>query len=160
MDIRKIFASLAASALLILPAAGQFSSMNAFADEEEEMYEEYMDEYNGMVEDFDNEVYAYYEDDIDEEMAKEEAAVKSTDSDDDSSAKEKKFNPVMSFIVSLIIGLIVALIAVGSMKSKLKTVHKRSGAAEYAKKETLKMKVSTDTFLYKKVEKTPKQTQQ
>lgn len=62
----------------------------------------------------------------------------------------------MNIIVSLIIGLIVAGIAVGSMVSKLKTVRSKSGAADYEKQESFKLAEKKDTYLYKKVEKTPK----
>ena len=37
----------------------------------------------------------------------------------------------MGFLISLVIGLIVAGVIVGSMVSKLKTVHMQKGAAAY-----------------------------
>ena len=70
------------------------------------------------------------------------------------SSEKRSFNPVRSFIICLVIGLIIALIAVGSMKAKLKTVHRRNEASDYQKKDSLKLEVSTDNFLYKKVNKT------
>ncbi|MBQ9898556.1 MAG: hypothetical protein IJM44_03765 [Ruminococcus sp.] len=87
--------------------------------------------------------------DEDEEEADEDAPAKSK-------SEKADFNPVMSLIISLIIGLIAAFIAVGSMKSKLKTVRSKTGASDYKKKDSFKLDEKTDTFLYKKLEKTVK----
>ena len=79
-----------------------------------------------------------------------------TDSDVERSSGKKSFNPVLSFIISLVIGLIIAFIAVGSMKSKLKSVHSKTGASDYKVKDSLKLNEKSDTFLYKKLEKSPR----
>jgi hypothetical protein len=87
--------------------------------------------------------------DENEEEADEDAPTKSK-------SEKADFNPVPSLIISLIIGLIVAFVAVASMKSKLKTVRSKTGASDYKKKDSFKLDEKTDTFLYKKLEKTAK----
>lgn len=69
--------------------------------------------------------------------------------------KEKKeFSPARAFVISLIISLIIAGIAVGVMISKLKTVRKKHGAADYKKEGSFVLESSHDSFLYKKTNKT------
>lgn len=58
--------------------------------------------------------------------------------------------------VSVIIGLIIALIAVGIMKSKLKTVRFKAAANSYLKKGSLNITDSSDLFLYHTVDRTAK----
>lgn len=65
----------------------------------------------------------------------------------------------MGFLISLVIGLIVAGVIVGSMVSKLKTVHMQKGAAAYTVHNSMNLTVNRDVFLGKKVEKTPRNTQ-
>ena len=72
--------------------------------------------------------------------------------DEDSKGSEKR-SPVVVFFFCLMIGLIIALIVVGSMWAKLKTVHMKSNASDYTKPENLVLRVNTDTFLSKKVDK-------
>ena len=72
-----------------------------------------------------------------------------------SEKKEKKeFNPVRSLIIALVVSLIIAFIVVGSMKSKLKTVRRQSGASNYTVENSMKLEINTDTYLYNKIEKT------
>lgn len=68
--------------------------------------------------------------------------------------EKKKFNPVRSFFISLIISLIIAFVVVGSMKSKMKTVRKQSGAAGYTKNDSFKLEINKDTYLYNEISKT------
>lgn len=57
--------------------------------------------------------------------------------------------------ISLGIGLVIALIAVGSMKSKLKTVRYKAEANSYVRPGSMNITVSRDLFLYRTVEVTP-----
>lgn len=50
--------------------------------------------------------------------------------------------------ISLVIGVIIAFIAVGSMKSKLKTVRFQVAASSYMKNNSLNITESRDLFLY------------
>ena len=68
--------------------------------------------------------------------------------------KKKEFSPVRAFIISLVISLIIAGIVVGSMVSKLKTVRRKYGAADYKKEGSFVLESSHDNFLYKKTNKT------
>ncbi len=58
--------------------------------------------------------------------------------------------------ICLVIGLVVALIAVGNMKSKLKTVRPQRAAQSYVKKGSMNVSQSRDLFLYSKVTRTEK----
>lgn len=62
---------------------------------------------------------------------------------------------IFNFIISLIIGLVIAAIVVGSMKSKLKTVHMKQGASDYTKANSMSVSDSRDIFLNKRVDRTP-----
>ena len=68
--------------------------------------------------------------------------------------ESKKFSPVRSVVISLIISLVIAFVVVGSMRSKMKTVRRQSGASGYTKDGSFKLEVNTDTYLYNKIEKT------
>lgn len=57
---------------------------------------------------------------------------------------------------SIIAGFVIALIATGTMRSKLKTIRSKSGAADYTVKDSLKVTRSSDIFLYRNVTKTAK----
>ncbi|MBR4628052.1 MAG: hypothetical protein IKO47_10205 [Ruminococcus sp.] len=138
MNIRKIFAAalmsvaimLPAAAVTVLPGTSSQPQFTAYADDYD--YEEYLDEY-----DFDD--YDDYD---------------SAPSKSSETKEKKKFNPVKSFIIALIISLIIAGIAVGSMYSKLKTVHKKDAASDYKKEGSFVLENSSDNYLYKKVSKT------
>jgi hypothetical protein len=80
---------------------------------------------------------------------KVENTEKKTDKDE-----KKKFNPVRSLLISLVISLIIAFVVVGSMKSKMKTVRKQSGAAGYTKNDSFKLEINKDTYLYNEISKT------
>ena len=57
-------------------------------------------------------------------------------------------------IIFLIIGFVISLIAVSSMKSKLKSVRSQAGAAMYTEKDSLNVRESRETFLYRNVSRT------
>lgn len=64
--------------------------------------------------------------------------------------------PFIYVPISLGIGLVIALIAVGSMKSKLKTVRYKAEANSYVRPGSMNITVSRDLFLYRTVAVTPK----
>lgn len=147
MNINKIAAS-AASIIVLLGICGinrydnQINNhiLTVYADE----YDfDYIDEY-----DYDEDIEDIELDDI----ASDEIEVNSDLSYNERSQREH--NVVFTFFVCLIIGLVSALIAVSVMKSSMKSVHKKKGAADYRKKDSFKLEKNTDTFLYKRVEKT------
>ena len=139
MKLKKIAASIAAGLLIMLPCAdigtsGSISASNtvsAYA-----VYENELDNYNDYDE-YENDEYS------------------STESDSEAYSDSER-NPLKSFIISLIIGIVIAAVSVGIMWSQMKTVRSQSGAANYEKKDTFKLRESTDTFLYKRLDKTPK----
>ena len=69
--------------------------------------------------------------------------------------REKTFDPVKAFIISLVIGLVVAFIAVSIMKSNMKSVYKKQGASDYRKQNGFDLKVRSDIPLGSRVEKSP-----
>ena len=101
-----------------------------------------------------------YNDDIDideielDDIDIDEIDVNADISEDGSRSGKREHSVVVSFFVSLIIGLVSALIAVSMMKSSMKSVRKKSGAADYRKENSFKLEKNTDTFMYKRVEKT------
>ena len=62
--------------------------------------------------------------------------------------------------LSLIAGFLISGLIVGVWKSELKSVGKQSGASEYAKRDSLRVTLSRDLFLYRNVSRTRRQTQQ
>lgn len=62
--------------------------------------------------------------------------------------------------LSLIAGFIFSGLIVGTWKNELKSVGKQSGASEYAKRDSIRVTLSRDLFLYRNVRKTRRQTQQ
>lgn len=99
------------------------------------------------ADEYDVDVY----DDIDEYAEDEDSY--SSENETVVRSKKERSNPVIVLLICLGISLIIAGIAVGSMWSKLKTVHKKNNAADYQKPNSFKVNVSRDNFLYKKVEK-------
>lgn len=73
----------------------------------------------------------------------------------DDRAVERTYNPVRSFIICLIIGLVAGLIGVSIMRSSMKSVHKKTGAADYRKENGLKLRLNQDTYLGEKTERSP-----
>lgn len=59
-------------------------------------------------------------------------------------------------VLSVIIGLVLALFPVLTMRGQLKSVHMQSNAGGYEKRETRKITVQRDTFLYHTVNRVPK----
>ncbi len=59
-------------------------------------------------------------------------------------------------VITLVCGFAVAIITVSVMKSKLKSVKAKSGAAEYTRKDSMNVSVSQDIYLYSTVRRTPR----
>lgn len=72
-------------------------------------------------------------------------------------AVKAPFDVGKSVIIALVIGFIIALIVTLAMKGRLKSVRSRDNARDYIKKDSLNITVRRDTFLYSRVERTPKQ---
>lgn len=69
------------------------------------------------------------------------------------------FKLVQNLAISLVIGFLIAFLIMCSMKSKLKTVRRRSEATEYTKKGSMRMHDSRDIFLYRTVDRTKKENE-
>lgn len=65
---------------------------------------------------------------------------------------------IKKFVIAAVIGLIIALIATSAMQAGMKNVHRSRNAANYVKKETLKIRVNEDRFLRTEEKRTRKQT--
>ncbi len=65
---------------------------------------------------------------------------------------KEPFGFVLNLVIALGIGFVVSLIAMGIMRSQLKSVHSQSGAGEYVKKDSMKLTKESDLFLYKHVD--------
>lgn len=79
---------------------------------------------------------------------------KTGDPYDSHNLPREPFNVVLHLLIAIVIGFIVALIATGSMKSKLKTVHQQVKADDYVLPGSLQLTGSRDLFLYTHVTKT------
>ena len=64
-------------------------------------------------------------------------------------------SPVM-ILVDIILGFLLALIPVGIMQRKLKTVVSRSNAVDYIRQGSFRLDNSSDVFLYRRVNRTPR----
>lgn len=64
--------------------------------------------------------------------------------------------PWITIPVSLILGLVIAFFCVNSMKGKLKSVRRATGAADYVRKNSLNLRDKRDVYLYSTVSKVPK----
>lgn len=118
------------------------------------------------IEGFNDDALDYLCDDIPDELG-EEQYVKCFDRFADRSEEiitlirdgksfKVPFNFLMTLVVCIVIGFVAALIVTLIMKSKLKSVVARSGAADYLKKDSLNITVSRDIFLYRQVTRTQK----
>ncbi len=140
MKLKKIAVSAAAALLLMTSGAG-FYSANLHNDiDDMVMITAYAD--------YDDNDILYAAVDYDEP--------ENAENTERSSDSQRRFNPVMAFIICFVIGLLIAFIVVGSMKSQMKTVRSQSGASNYKKNDSFKLNESKDTFLYKKLDKTPR----
>ncbi|MCQ2465421.1 MAG: hypothetical protein MJ095_07560 [Oscillospiraceae bacterium] len=63
----------------------------------------------------------------------------------------------MNYVIAVIIGIIVAFVIAAIQKSSLTSVTMQHAAADYVKKGSVKFRIQTERFLYRKVEKTEKQ---
>ena len=64
--------------------------------------------------------------------------------------------PISHYVTCLVIGLVLAFVAMLIMQSGMKTVKSQNFAGNYIVSGSLKMRVSSDRFLYRTVSKTPK----
>ncbi|MBQ2726317.1 MAG: TPM domain-containing protein [Clostridia bacterium] len=62
--------------------------------------------------------------------------------------------------VSLIVGFLFSGLIVGVWKNELRTVNMKSGASDYAKRDSINITLSRDLFLYRTVNRTRRQTEQ
>ena len=69
---------------------------------------------------------------------------------------KEPFDFLANLLICLVIGFVVALIATAIMKGKLKSVHAKSGAADYVKAGSMKVTHRQDLFLYREVHKREK----
>lgn len=69
----------------------------------------------------------------------------------------ESFNFFKNALIALAVGFIIALIVVLNMKSKLKTVRAKSGAADYVVAGSMNLTHSHERFLYRHVTRTPRQ---
>ena len=59
-------------------------------------------------------------------------------------------------IISILIGIAIGFLTVTVMKSQLRSVRSRSGAAEYLTQGSLTLHVRSDRYLYQNTTRTPK----
>ena len=64
---------------------------------------------------------------------------------------------IVWLFLSIGVGLVVALIAVGVMRSKLKTVRPQAGASSYVRAGSMRLTQSSDLFLYRTVNRTARE---
>ena len=69
---------------------------------------------------------------------------------------KEPFDKGMALIISLAIGLIVAFIAVGNMKSAMKSVREQAGAKDYVKQNSMNITEARDYYLYRNVTRSAK----
>jgi hypothetical protein len=168
MNLKRIAASAASFILLfgmcgfsIYDGSDNYAPFTAYADEydnddydyDDDEYDfDFVDEYDYDLEDEDIEI-----DEIElNDSGDNEINVNADISDNAAVPRKRRHNVVSSFVISLLIGLVSALIVVSIMKSSMKSVHKKTGATDYRKENSFKLEKNTDTFLYKRVEKTAK----
>ena len=60
----------------------------------------------------------------------------------------------MNYVIAILIGILIGVIIAFVQKSALTSVHMQHAAAEYIKRNSLMFSRKTDTYLYKRIEKT------
>lgn len=81
-----------------------------------------------------------------------------TEDDDSDKAPVATRDIVIAVCISVVIGIIIGFIGSGIMKSKLKSVSYKSGAADYVVPDSFKLNDSRDIYLYSTVTKTERPT--
>lgn len=71
---------------------------------------------------------------------------------------KKPFRAGFSAAIAAVISGLASLITVGGMKGSLKSVHSKTGASEYVKKNSMNMKEANERFLYTQTSKTKKES--
>jgi len=74
------------------------------------------------------------------------------------SLPKEDFRIGKTLLTGLVIGLVVALVVTGIWKGQLKTVRMQTAAADYIKKDSMKITQSNDLYLYRHVTKTKRET--
>ena len=69
---------------------------------------------------------------------------------------KQPFNYAQALMIALVISVIIALLAVSSMKRKLKSVEFRSAAADYVRSGSLRITRANERYLYHNIVRTPK----
>lgn len=59
-------------------------------------------------------------------------------------------------LISIVIGIAIGFLTVTVMKSQLRSVHSRSGAAEYLTQGSLTLRVRSDRYLHQNTTRTPR----
>lgn len=151
MKIKKLVSVLAAVFVISVPFYGnskfQSYDMTAYAVESFEFVD--AEDYTDISDDISPEI------DIIEFSTNASSDINEEENGSYSAAAARSYNPFSAFFLSLIIGIIAALIAVSIMRSSMRSVHKKQGAADYRKENGFKLDVKTDNFLGKRVEKSP-----
>ena len=70
----------------------------------------------------------------------------------------RSFRWGLNTVITFGIGFLVSLITTGSMKGKLNSVHRQSGAASYVRPDSLDLTDSRELFLYSQVARQPRST--
>lgn len=84
------------------------------------------------------------------------AEPESSDEYEEASSSKISPLPLIYLPICLVIGIIIALVVVGSMKASMKSVHMQATANTYTKDGSFNLTDSSDIFLYREVESTPR----
>lgn len=76
---------------------------------------------------------------------------------DDYNESPQSFNVFKNIIIALVVGFVIAFIIVMTMKGKLKTVRSKVGASDYVSPGSMNVTESNEIFLYRHVNRTPRQ---
>ena len=65
-----------------------------------------------------------------------------------------------TLLISLLVGLVIGGVVLGILWKQLKTVVKNNAAADYIRKNSFRLTQQQDVYLYKKLDRQPRQQQQ
>ena len=151
MYFKKFISSLAAAVIILAPFFGK-AGLSGFGTA---AYADYTFEFIDEADNSEDADDSYAENDIMEFSTNAVVNIDEEDIGSSSNYAVRSYNPFSAFMISLIIGLVCGLIGVSIMKSSMRSVHKKQGAADYRKENGFKLDVRTDSFLGKRVEKSP-----
>lgn len=86
------------------------------------------------------------------------AQARTGDPYDNHNLPEEPFRAGTALLVSVVIGFLIALIYTGRLKAQLKTVRPQNRAADYVKSGSMNVTESRDIFLYRNVQRIPRQS--